>query len=148
MYGSHDDYAPLRDLVDDAITERRRDHHPDFSTAGLKIDDIIDEEKLHMFDPSVVAEVAVLYGFDVDVCRYGSLRHTHEGPRMRANGIWLDMPSGLEDKFRQGGEYMHLEDPTMCPSCADSYMKEAKMTRSIGAEGIHRFTASHQLMGD
>ncbi|MBU2561277.1 MAG: hypothetical protein KKD17_03190 [Nanoarchaeota archaeon] len=123
-YESHPDYTPLTARVQEALRTVG-------SSKGIKIDDIVPEAELHRYNPALVLHVAAQLGFEVDICRYGTVARTHEQPIARANGVWVDMPSELENKFGRGGEYGHQEDTMMCSACQQAYQSMAERVKKL-----------------
>ncbi|MBN1544701.1 hypothetical protein JW898_04520 [Candidatus Woesearchaeota archaeon] len=126
-YESHPDYTPLTQRVQEALVGN--------SSSGRRIDDFVPEAELHRYNPSLVLYVAAQLGFEIHVCRYGEVTHTHEEPMARANGVWIDMPAGIEEKFMRGGEYAQQEDPHMCSACEVVYQEMAEKIKKLREDG-------------
>ena len=117
MYEPHkeevkDDSGITPELLEEMLLKEELDRvismHPDFSTEGVKIDDIIPHSELDKYDPTVVLKVATKYGFDLYACTCGE---AHPEPKLRANGKWIDPPKDLN--------WENIAEQTMCESCGD-----------------------------
>ena len=126
------DYVTLNSRVSAEI-RRMKEQFPDFSTKGLMIDDMMTESELHCYAPEMVVSVAAEHGFDIKVCRFGENCATHENPRVRANGVWLEMPKNIEERFERGGSYASLEDVTYCPQCESA---QHRISREVNRMSI------------
>jgi hypothetical protein len=116
MY-EHSHYKRLTHLVDDAIAQRNL--KPD-SIKDMKIDDLLSHDELTGIDESVVVLVAAEKGFQYLECDYGTDCNTHNQPKIRANGAWVDMPPVLQDVLAQ---YRNQKTVTLCPVCEKQYYK-------------------------
>ena len=91
------------------------------SPQGGKIDDIVEEAKLHQFDPNLVADVAMEYGLTIAQCCMCS--------NIRANGVWLP------DSSKVVG-YKRLSH-TFCDPCDDKFREQSGLPTKAEAEACY-----------
>ncbi len=113
-------YDVLYDRVEDAIHARQRVQDT-FTPQGKRIDDLVDPEVIEDCDPVDVVRVAADLGFEYDRCDYG-LAHP-QGPRVRANGKWVDVPEDVATQLR----VLHgkQEDSVICPECVNPLLERS-----------------------
>jgi hypothetical protein len=114
MY-EHSHYKRLCHLVDDAIAQRKLEPE---SIKDMKIDELLPDESLKGIDEMVVVLVAAEKGFLYFQCDYGPECKTHDHPKIRANGVWVDVPPVLEDAIAQ---YSNQKSVDLCPVCEQKY---------------------------
>jgi len=125
MHPNHqyvEQYEALTQLATDEI-KAMKTSYPDFSIAGLKIDDLVEEEYLENIDPEVVLLVAYEMGFEIYICNAGL---GHNKPLVKANGKWIEPPSWVK--------YNGLEQRVCCPHCeteSELAYKKTGLTRRL-----------------
>ena len=110
--------------------------YPDFSTTGVKIDDIIPHAELDKYNPVVVLRVAAKNNFDLYVCTCGE---THQQPKLRANGKWVDPPKNLE--------WENIAEQTMCEACGDATRTRLMKTYDKGNKIQPTYKSMRQILG-
>lgn len=84
-------------------------------------------------DISSVLRAAVDSGLTVDVCWWGERIDTHEIPKVKYNGAWVDMPLDLVADFDREGKYRRQEQVTPCSECASAHKRKIEdMRRTYG----------------
>ena len=105
-------------LLEQELDDATKDF-PDFNPRGVRIDEIIPHHNLDKYDSAAVIRVAARRGFDVDVC---TCKLTHNNPRVRANGKWVDVSEGID---------YERYDRVLCQYCKEEKVKQGKVVYPI-----------------
>lgn len=105
----------LRQLVEAGLREKRPEAQSPYNFA---IDKVVNEEKLHEYDPRAVFEVAYEMEFWIVRCCICS---TSDIPKYKANGVWVVPDSKeVQDELKN----RKVMSDTYCPSCMAEYAKQ------------------------